>query len=116
MRTIIAGSRGFNNYDDIVTAIEMAGWKPTVVLSGAAKGADRLGEIWAERNGVPVEKFPADWNRWGRQAGYIRNAYMLGHGEALIALWDGESRGTKDVIFKALKAGMPVFVYVKRVS
>lgn len=111
MRTIIAGSRDGINYDDLLSAVEQIDWNPTVVLSGTARGADRMGERWASENNIPVEKFPADWNRYGKSAGYRRNAEMAQNADALIALWNGKSRGTKHMIDLANKAGLKIYIF-----
>lgn len=111
MRTIIAGSRTATKYSNLLKVLEGVSWKPTVVLSGTARGADRLGEQWAEKNGIEIERYPADWETHGKRAGFIRNAEMVKNAEALIALWDGESRGTKHIIDLATKHGLFVHVW-----
>ena len=111
MRTIIAGSRGIVNIDTISDAIEAAGWIPTVVISGAARGADRLGEMWAEAASVPVERFPADWRTYGKRAGYIRNAAMAEVADALIAIWDGQSPGTANMIQSAQHRNLKIYIH-----
>lgn len=111
MRTIIAGSRGCTNAEHAEDAIEASGFVPTVVLSGTANGADKLGELWAKAQGIPVERYPADWDRFGKSAGYKRNEQMAANADALIALWDGESRGTKHMIDIATRAGLKVYVH-----
>jgi len=112
MRTIIAGSRGCTNKNYLLAALQECGITPTVVISGGACGADKLGEAWAAENGVPVELFPADWATYGKSAGFLRNEEMAKNAEALIALWDGESRGTKHMIACAKKHGLQVYVYL----
>lgn len=113
MRTIIAGWRGVSSYNIMLRAIDAIRpkWMPTVVISGTAPGADRLGERWAIENGVPVERFPADWDRYGKRAGYLRNEQMGDHAEALLALWDGNSRGTKHMIDIANRKRLLIYVY-----
>lgn len=111
MRTIIAGSRSCTNMKDLEEAIEKCGWVITVVISGGARGADRLGEQWARSNSVPVEIYPADWDKHGKSAGYKRNEFMAECGDALIALWDGESRGTKHMIDIARRANLQIYVH-----
>lgn len=111
MRTIIAGSRGYTDPYIIYRAIALCGWKPTVVLSGTARGADRLGEIWAQQNGIICERYPADWDTYGKSAGYRRNGIMADNAEALLALWDGRSRGTGHMINIASRKGLTVHVY-----
>lgn len=112
MRTIIAGSRGCTDMRELLAALQSCGWAPTVVISGTARGADKLGEMWAADAGVPCERFPADWDRFGRSAGYRRNEQMADHAEALIALWDGASRGTKYMIDIATRKGLRVYVHL----
>ena len=111
MRTIIAGSRTATNYDDLLRAIEAAPWKPTLVISGTARGADELGERWARENAIPLLRIPAEWATYGRRAGYLRNLEMAKQAHALIALWDGTSRGTVHMIETARSNGLEVFVW-----
>ncbi len=111
MRTIIAGSRTATRLSQLYQALEDAPWGVSVVLSGKARGADALGERWAKRFRIPVEEYPADWNKFGNGAGYIRNAEMADNAEALIALWDGESKGTKHMIDLAERKGLKIFIY-----
>lgn len=110
MRTIIAGSRDGVTMLDIEEAVQHCGWAPSVVISGTARGADRLGELWAGRHQIPVERFPADWDRYKKAAGYRRNEQMADHAEALIAIWNGQSPGTKHMIDIARRKGLRVYV------
>ena len=110
MRTIIAGSRGVTSPDAVEAAVFGASFPVSVVLSGTARGVDRLGEDWARANGVPVERYPAGWNTYGKSAGYRRNEEMASRAEALIAIWDGESPGTKHMIDIARRKGLRVYV------
>ena len=111
MRTIIAGSRNCQDPQALEQALAVCNWSPTVVLSGAAPGADRLGEQWAQAHGVPLERFPSDWRRYGRGAGRQRNSEMAEQAEALIALWDGRSSGTQHMIRMAGNRGLRVYVH-----
>lgn len=111
MRTIIAGSRGVTSPKTIESAVEKSGISPSVVLSGTARGVDKLGEDWARKRGIEIERYPADWGKFGKSAGYKRNSLMAGKAEALIAVWDGESKGTKHMIDIARKGGLKVFVH-----
>ena len=96
----------------VADAIKASGFRITEVISGGAPGIDSLAATWAEQHGIPVARFPADWNRYGRRAGPIRNTEMAGYAEALIAVWDGQSRGTRNIIQLARKHGLRVFVYL----
>ena len=111
MRTIIAGTRTLTDYELVEAAVKASGFTITTVISGTARGIDVLGERWAEEHGVPVERFPADWEAHGKAAGALRNREMVAVAEALIAVWDGVSRGTEDCIAEARRRGLKVFVF-----
>lgn len=83
----------------------------TTIVSGTAKGIDTYGELYVFTWDLEVVKFPADWARYGRGAGHIRNKEMADFAEALVAVWDGKSPGTKNMIANARKLGLLVFVY-----
>src|SRR5437879_5851309 len=109
MRTIIAGSRGVADPGLVERAMAEAarhGIVPTVILCGEARGVDRLGRRWAEARGIPVESFPADWRRYRRGAGARRNQQMAEAGDALVAIWNGLSNGTADMIRRARTRGL----------
>lgn len=114
MKCIIAGSRTVRQYESVVRAIVSSGWADqiTEVVSGTCRGPDQFGEQWAIRNNVVVKRFPAKWSE-GRAAGLMRNRKMaeyVGEGGALIAVWDGKSRGTGNMIEEARKHGLRVHV------
>lgn len=111
MITIIAGSRDCIEYTEVLHAVDKANWEITRVISGGARGADKLGEQWACRNTVPLTVVYADWDRYGKRAGYLRNEEMAEQGEALIALWDYQSRGTRNMIDIAKRKGLKVLVW-----
>lgn len=110
MRVIVAGSREITDYDIVRKAIEDSGFKPSLIVSGGARGVDRLGERYAAEHGIPVKKFPADWEKFGKAAGHIRNKQMAEHGDALVAVWLNESRGTKNMIMNATNCGLQLYV------
>ncbi len=117
MRTIIAGSRTITKQETANFGIQTAPFSEeiTEVVSGRAKGVDILGENWAIKNNKPIKFFPvtsADWETHGKKAGMLRNQKMGDYADALIAIWDGESKGTKHMIDYARKKGLRVFVYV----
>ena len=122
MKTIIAGSRTIKDYWPVAKAIERAVSVDNIfiteVVSGVCKGPDLLGETWARKNSIPIKRFPADWEKNGKSAGFIRNREMVdyvGKEGALIALWDGKSKGTKNTIELAKKKGMIVSVQIIKV-
>lgn len=110
MKVIIAGGREINDYDLLLQAVLNAGFDITAVVSGGARGVDAMGERFAEEAGLQLFKFPADWDKHGRAAGPIRNRVMAEFGDALIAIWDGKSRGTKNMIDQARERGLKVHV------
>lgn len=97
-KVIIAGSRGFNDWQLAYRMLNQ--YKDVIkeVICGDAKGADTIGAKWAEENGIRVNHFPADWQKYGAAAGYIRNKQMGDIADKLIAFWDGRSPGTKHMI------------------
>ena len=110
-KVIIAGSRDIKiNIKKVFPRLDKITSKKSSIeiVSGTARGGDRLGEAWARTNGHEVKKFPADWGKYGRSAGYKRNEQMADYADALIAIWDGKSKGTKHMIDIATKKGLPV--------
>lgn len=111
MKTIIAGSRSITNYDDVLGIVADSGFVITEVVSGRAKGVDRIGEqIANDYNILPIKEFPADWDRYSLAAGKLRNAQMAEYADALIAIWDGYSKGTRDMIDRAKRRGLKVYI------
>lgn len=113
-RVIIAGGRDFHNTPLVETTLRKLFPDPQkqidYVVSGNARGADTLGERWAVMNVIPVMLIPAQWSMHGKSAGPIRNAAMAKRGTYLVAFWDGKSRGTKNMIETAERAGLTVHV------
>ena len=110
MKTIIAGSRNFNNYKFLCNALKVFGEKITTVVSGGARGVDALGERWATENNIPIERYPANWFAHGKVAEPIRNAQMADNADSLIAFWDGKSKGTKNMLDLARKQKLSITV------
>lgn len=100
-RVIIAGGRGFDNYayleqtmDFLLQNIE----DEIIIVCGEARGADALGKRYAEERGYQIRSFPPNWEKYGFGAGPIRNEDMAKYAHALVAFWDGQSRGTRQMI------------------
>lgn len=112
-RVIIAGSRNYEDYENLkkVCNFMLCNKKEIEIVSGTAKGADKLGEQYAVEKGYKVNYFPADWSK-GKSAGYIRNELMAQNADALIAFWDGESRGTKHMIDLAKKYNLQTKIHL----
>lgn len=83
----------------------------TEVFSGKARGVDFLGELWAELFNIPVRPFPADWEKHGKQAGFLRNEEMVKECDRVIAFWDEFSKGTKHTIDLAEKYEKPLTLW-----
>ncbi len=111
VRCIIAGSRTIKNLDIIMAAVVASNFDIWQVVSGGAAGVDLNGEKYAEGVGIPVKRFPANWKEYGLKAGYLRNVEMADNADALIAIWDGKSRGTKHMIDIATKKGLKVYIH-----
>lgn len=133
LRIIIAGGRDFDDYQmmkteslkEITSIVKAATGQSKVkketitIVSGSANGADKLGEKFSSEFGLQLKCFPANWDRYGRRAGYMRNVEMAEYAVdkenheaygALIAFWDGQSKGTKHMIDTAKKSGIDVHV------
>jgi len=122
MILLIAGSRGFYNSEEEevlkyhyklgLETLQSIKTKYNVleVLSGKAKGADAFGEIWAKTNDIRVKEFPAEWDKYGKKAGMIRNKVMGDIADIAVIFWDGKSPGSKNMIdyFKSLKK--PIYI------
>ena len=135
MKVIIAGDREMNDINLVETAIEQSGFEITELISGGARGADKMGELWARAHNVPIKVFKAEWdnikaegarikarqNPWTKKmekynanAGFQRNEEMATYAEALIALQpDGPTHGTQDMIKRAKAHGLTIYVYEK---
>ena len=111
MKLIIAGSRGLTNRGRIVaTAMEMWDGDITEIVHGGCRGIDEVGGLWAIHNGIKPIIFNPDWARHGKAAGPIRNNQMAKYADALVAIWDGESKGTWGMIKRADKLGLKMLL------
>jgi hypothetical protein len=114
IKLIIAGCRDLNDYGVVIAAMEAylaLRPLPTEIVSGAAAGADALGEQWAVAHGIPVKRFPAEWDKYGASAGPRRNATMAAYADELVCCWDGESRGSKNMIATMRHFNKPVCIH-----
>lgn len=112
--TIVAGSRNIINQDVVETAIQVAPITIDELVSGSANGVDTCAEEWATKNDIPTKTFPVtqdDYDEYGKRAPLKRNEEMVEYADALIAVWDGESTGTKHIIDFARKKNIKTFVH-----
>ncbi len=105
VKVVIAGSRDIQDEQHVFDALDSVlklftdnGLRITEVVSGGARGPDKLGEKWAIERDIEVRVMPADWDRIGKRAGMVRNAQMADYADAAIIFWDGHSRGTANMI------------------
>lgn len=114
MKIIIAGCREFNDYNLLCKYCDKALslQNKIEIVSGTANGADKLGEQYANEKGYNIKKFPADWNKYGKSAGYKRNEEMAKYADALIAFWDTKSKGTKHMIDLANRYKLKVKIVI----
>lgn len=110
MKVIIAGSRTIKDMNALLYAIKLCPFDITEVVCGMAYGPDTLGKQWAEERGIPVIECPAKWDIYGRSAGPIRNKEMAKIGDALVALYDGESSGTRNMMYEMNILNKPVLM------
>lgn len=114
MKVIIAGSRSITAWGPVLEAIMTAPFKISEVVSGAAIGVDTTAILIAKHWDMPYTEFPVakeDWDRLGRAAGPLRNEAMADYADALIAIWNGYSTGTKNMIEHMNRLGKPVFIF-----
>jgi hypothetical protein len=110
MKVIVTGGRDYRNSTHLFRVLDqLHSEKPiTLLIHGAARGADALADDWARMRGVPLAPFPADWDNYGRSAGAVRNREMLKEEPDLVVAFAG-GKGTADMIKAARKAGVKVF-------
>jgi len=121
MIVVISGSRGYHRDEylpKLDEAIRLSGFKVTKILHGGnMDSVDRLAKAWARLHDIEFDAIAADWDECERlgiprkAAGPLRNKKLVTSGDALVALWDGESPGTLDCITQMRRAAKPAFVY-----
>jgi hypothetical protein len=109
MKVIIAGSRTIDDKDIVWNALNNSKFDITEIISGGAMGVDRLGESWAHSKNIPVKVYKPNYNTDNpRYAPLLRNEEMARNGDALVAIWKDQTRGTKHMIDCMTKLGKPV--------
>jgi hypothetical protein len=115
MKCIIAGGRNIRDYNYVLEAIEKSGWEDQIslVISGTARGVDKMGEFWADKNGIPVRRFKPNYMAYGSPAAlHIRNGAMAEVADALILIWDGKSKGSASMLEKAQAKELKVYQHL----
>ena len=123
IKVIVAGSRTFSDFNVVEKQLMMyfkannLHRQDVEIISGTANGADKLGEKFAEKYNLKLTKFPADWDKYGKSAGYIRNEemakYAIDNGIVFV-FWDGESKGTKHMISMANKYNIETKIFINK--
>lgn len=114
MKLIVAGPRYYTDFEFVRRKLDLLLSKtdpvadPIEIVSGKARGIDKLGERYAELKGYPIMPFPADWKQYGKPAGHIRNLQMAMYATHAAVFWDGRSKGSKSMIDKAIEKGLVV--------
>ena len=116
MKVIIAGGRNIVDFRYVADACTNAPFQITEVVSGCARGVDTLALEIANDLKISTAEFPADWDRYGKTAGFKRNMKMAEYADVLLAIWDGESKGTKHMIDSMFLLRKPVVVVFHKVS
>lgn len=111
MKVIIAGSREITDKDLVYEILDSCDLEISEVVCGTARGPDTIGEFWAKDRGIPVKYFKPDWKGLGKKAGSLRNIQMGDYADALVAIWDGKSNGTRHMIEYARNKGLTIRVF-----
>lgn len=111
MRVLICGGRDFDNMNAVSRAMRTVQerYGVTCVIQGGARGADYLGKLWAEREGIPVFECRANWNRYGKRAGPVRNGWMIEHGKPDLVVAFPGGAGTDNMLAQAAAAELIIF-------
>lgn len=113
MKILIAGSRTITDINILLKVIKISGYKITSsdeIVSGGARGVDTLAEIYAKKNNIPITIFKADWDKYGRSAGVIRNYEMAKYCDVGIVIHNG-SNGSINMVKNLIKFGRDFFEY-----
>jgi hypothetical protein len=107
MKVLVTGGRGFSNRTLLFASLDSlhADHAFTMIIHGGASGADRLAGEWAASRGIPVEVYPADWQKYGRAAGPIRNQRMIDRKPDMVVAFPG-GRGTADMVRRVRQTGI----------
>jgi len=113
----IVGSRTITSYEALEHVLRDAPrhWmEDPRFVSGGADGVDTLAERYAARNEIPIEVIEPDWNDWSRgHPAKVRNTDIVEASDGVIALWDGQSEGTRDTMDKCLNKGVPLYMEIR---
>ena len=110
----IIGSRNFTNSKfaekTLNNLVKDRNLKITIIYSGAAKGADKIGAIWGRKNNIEVIEFIPEWDKYKKAAGFMRNSLIIENADIIIAFYDMKSKGTADSLKKAKELNKEVII------
>ena len=107
-KVAVIGSRTFSNFDLLEKTLLPLG--TIIVVSGGANGADSLAEQYSLKYNLETIIFKADWKKFGKRAGYLRNIDIIAESDMVIAFWDGISKGTKHSLNLAESRNIPITI------
>jgi len=116
-KIIVAGSRTITDWFEVnrtilfglTELVDLKDFNDIEIVSGRARGIDILGERYAKENNLKLKLFPADWDQYGKRAGYLRNKQMAEYADALILIWDGKSRGSQMMLELAKQYKLKIY-------
>ena len=109
MKVAIVGSRDYSDLEEVRRYVDGLP-SDTIFISGGARGVDKAAEQAAKRVGMKTKIYPAEWDKYGKSAGFRRNTVMILAADRIVAFWDGKSKGTKHAIDIAIKYRKPLIV------
>lgn len=112
MKVIVAGSRHITSRKIVALAMQASKLEISELVCGLAPGVDSVARELADEALVPIKDFPADWDKYPKAAGHIRNKEMGNYADALVAVWDGQSKGTQHMIQYMCDLNKPVYIYL----
>lgn len=108
MKIAVIGSREFGDYERAKRILSV--YPMSLMVSGGAKGADSIGEKYADEHGIQKLIFPAQWDLFGKKAGHMRNMDIIKNADMVVAFWNQKSKGTRDSIGKAYNLKKPTLI------
>ena len=113
-KLIVSGGRNFHNYSYLKREVDHLALTTIhdniEIVSSGANGADKIGERYAFRHALDLTKFPADWDKYGDDAGHYRNGEMVEHADGAIIFWNNKSKSAEDLIQQAKQAGIDLWI------
>lgn len=110
MKVIVRCARSVSDITDVAAAILASGFRPTEIVTGLMNEELDIW-LWSQKKGYKTSRIPANYFHYGERAGDVRDAEIVEYADALVALYDGQDRGVFNLIQRAQRAGIKVYVY-----